>query len=266
MQKSQKKIAFLAFAMYFLTGAACIVVGSSLPQLVKMYGMPLDQVVLLGSAYALGRVATVYITGRLAEKIGPMKVLAGGVILVTIFLLGLPTIVNYYLGLVFAFLGGAGMGAQDTVCPVLLSIAFKKNYEGSLSAGQALFGLGCFATPFLVGVMLSIEQPFYYSYYLLLVVPIMMLAVIPFTKLDMKDHVENQKETVQPLYIKHKILAYGAILVVCAAYCAVVNAIGLYTSSYAENMGISAANSAFMLTVYNVGAVIGAFSFVLILK
>jgi fucose permease len=158
------------------------------------------------------------------------------------------------------------MGAQDTVCPVLLSIAFKKNYEGSLSAGQALFGLGCFATPFSVGVMLSTDQPFYYSYYLLLIVPIIMLSMIPFTKLNMEDYAKNQEESVQPLYVKNKYLAYGAILIVCAAFCAVVNAIGLYTSSYAENIGISAANSAFILTVYNIGAVIGSFSFVLILK
>ena len=58
MQKNQKLIALLAFAMYFLTGAACIVVGSSLPHLVKLYGMELDKVVLLGSAYALGRLST----------------------------------------------------------------------------------------------------------------------------------------------------------------------------------------------------------------
>lgn len=266
MQIKQKKIAFLAFAMYFLTGAACLLVGSSLPQLVKMYAMSLDKVVLLGSAYALGRVATVYITGHLVERIGPMKVLAGGVILVTIFFIGIPTMPNYYLGLVFAFLGGAGMGAQDTVCPVLLSVAYKKNYEGSLSAGQALFGLGCFATPFLVGVMLATNQPFYYSYYILLVVPVIMLAMIPFTKVNLKDQVEIQEETVKPLYVKHKILAYGAILVVCGAYCAVVNSIGLYTSSYAVYLGVSDANAAFILTVYNIGAVVGAFAFVIILR
>lgn len=266
MTTQQKRAAFLAFAMYFLTGAACLLVGSSLPHLVKMYGISLDKVVLLGSAYAFGRVSTVYITGNLVEKKGPMKVLAGGVILVAIFFIGMSTWQNYYLGLVFAFLGGAGMGAQDTVCPVLLSVAYKKNYEGALSAGQALFGLGCFVTPFLVGVMLSLKQPFYYSYYLLLIVPIIMLIMIPFTKIDIEEKTGTQEESVQPLYVKHKLLAYGSILVVCGAYCAVVNAIGLYTSSYAESLGISSANSVFILTVYNIGAVIGAFSFVLILK
>ena len=168
MQGKKKLIAFLAFAMYFLTGAACIVVGSSLPHLVKLYNMDLEKVVLLGSAYAMGRLSTVYFTGRMVEKFGPMKVLAGGVLMVTAFLFGIPTIVNYYAGMCFAFLGGVGMGAQDTVCPLLLSMVAKENYAGSLSAGQALFGLGSFATPFLVGILLSNSLPFYYAYYICL--------------------------------------------------------------------------------------------------
>lgn len=266
MQRNKRLLAFLAFAMYFLTGAACIVVGSGLPHLVKMYDMKLDQVVLLGSAYAFGRVLTVYTTGRLVEKLGPIKVLAAGVMLMAVFLLGLPTIVNYYAGLCFAFLGGVGMGAQDTVCPVLLSVAFQKNYAGSLSAGQALFGLGSFATPFLVGVLLAKDAPFYFAYYILLIVPIVMLICMPFAKLDMKAHAQNQEENVKPLYVKHKLLAYGAILLICAAYSAVVNTLGLYLSSFAENIGISQSTSAFMLTVYNVGCVIGSFVFVLVLK
>lgn len=266
MQKNQKRIAFLAFAMYFLTGAACIVVGSGLPHLVKLYHMQLDKVVLLGSAYALGRVLTVYITGRMVERFGPMKVLAGGVLMVAAFLFGLPTIVNFYAGMCFAALGGIGMGAQDTVCPLLLSMVAKENYAGSLSAGQALFGLGSFATPFLVGVLLSGGQPFYYAYYILLIVPAVMLLVIPFVKIDKSAQTAGNEETVQPLYVKKAALAYAAIFVVCAAYSAVVNALGLYISSFAESIGISAATSAFMLTVYNVGSVAGSLSFVVILK
>lgn len=266
MQRNYKLIAFLAFAMYFLTGAACILVGSSLPHLVDMYGMKLNQVVLLGSAYAMGRVLTVYMTGRLVEKSGPMKVLAGGTALIAAFLLGVPTIVNYYAGLVFAFLGGVGMGAQDTVCPVLLSAAFKENYAGSLSAGQALFGLGNFATPFLIGVLLSGDRPFYYAYYLLLIVPAVMLICIPFARMDGNKQETAGEEGVKPLYAKNIFLAYAAIIIVCAAYSAVVNTIGLYTSSFAESLGIAQSTSAFMLTVYNIGCVAGSFVFVIVLK
>jgi fucose permease len=193
-------------------------------------------------------------------------VLAIGVVLVGAFLLGIPSIANYYAGLFFAFLGGVGMGAQDTVCPVLLSTAFKKNYEGSLSAGQAMFGLGSFTTPFLVGLLLSNNQPFYFAFYILLLVPVIMLICMPFAKMDMQEHEESKAESVKPLYGKNVILAYATILIVCAAYCAAVNTIGMYTSSFAESMGISSSSSAYMLTIYNVGCFLGSLAFILVLR
>lgn len=266
MQRNNNLITFLAYGMYFLTGAACFLVGSSLPQLVEMYGMGMDLVVLLGSSFALGRFATVYVTGRMTEKFGPKLIFTVGILLLSSYLFGLAAIPNFYFGMLFAFLGGVGMGAQDAVCPLMLSISCKGNYAGALSAGQAFFGIGSFATPFLVGVMLSAEKPFYWAYYLLLLVSVAMLACVPFVKLEQNVHAAEEEEQVKPLYAKKTWMAYAAILVACAAYCAVVNAIGLYTSSFAESIGVSASNAAFMLTIYNVGCVVGSFAFVIVLK
>lgn len=265
MNKNHKLIAFLAFAMYFLTGATCIVVGSSLPHLVEMYQMTLDKVVLLGSAYALGRVSTVYLTGRLVEKIGAMKVLFMGTICLGIFLGGIPLVVNYYAGLFFAFVGGIGMGAQDTVCPVLFSVVAKENYAGALSAGQVLFALGNFSMPFLIGVLLAGNLPFFWSYYILLIVPVIMLICIPFVKVECSGAQEKEGQVV-PLYAKNKLIVYGACFVICVTYFAVVNTFSIYTSSFAESIGISASTSAFMLTTYNIGCMVGSLVFTIVLK
>lgn len=266
MQKNDKIITFLAFGLYFLTGAACFLVGSSLPQLVEMYNKELDVVVLLGSSFALGRVVTVNFTGRLVEKKGPKVGLVVGILMISAYLFGLPTIPNYYAGMVFAFLGGVGMGAQDAVCPLLLSMSCKNNYAGALSAGQAFFGIGSFATPFLVGIMLSAGLPFYYSYYILLIGAVVMLICVPLAKIENQVQGENVEEQVQPLYAKNTRLAYAGILISCAAYCATINIIGLYTSSFAESIGVSASNAAFMLTIYNVGCVMGSFAFIAVLR
>lgn len=266
MQKNNRLLMFLAFGMYFLTGAAAFLVGSSLPQLVEMYNMGLDLVVLLGSAFALGRVLTVGITGRMVERFGPKVILGAGVFFVSAFFVGIPLVPNYYAGMVFAALGGVGMGVQDAVCPLLLSMACKNNYAGALSAGQAFFGIGSFATPFLVGIMLSAEVPFYYAYFLLVIISIAMLIVLPMAKMEKQTSADDGEEQVQPLYAKKTWLAYAGILTATAAYCAVVNVIGLYTSSFAESIGVSSANAAFMLTIYNVGCVVGSFAFVVILQ
>ena len=269
-EKNKYKItAFLAYALYFLTGVSGIVVGSSLSHLVKMYGIALNKVVLLGSFYAMGRVLTVYLTGKMVEKFGPLKVLTIGTILIGIFLIGIPTVPIYYAGLVFAFLGGIGMGTQDTVCPVLLSIAFHDNYAGAMSAGQAFYGLGNFTTPFLIGIMLSGRLPFYCSYYVLEIIPVIMVTCIPLARKEiqgMQKKDEEHKQYVKPLYTKKIKVVFSAVIVGDIAYCAVVNGIMTYTSSFAESLGISASISAFMLTAYNVGCFIGSLVFIVILR
>ena len=264
-RESNKGIVFLAFAMYFLSGAACIVVGSSLPQLVELYQMEIDRIVLFSSAYAAGRVSTVYLTGRIVEKTGPLKILAAGVGMIAVFLYGLPTIINYYAALGFAFLGGIGMGTKDAVCPVLLSRAFPGGYARAMSAGQAFFGIGNFATPFLIGIMIAGKLPFYYSYYILLFMAGAILISIPFIRFETQKELREEQQ-VKPLFVKNRGKAYLAVVIVCMAYSAVVNTLMTYISSFAEGIGMGASEAAFMLTAYNVGSFVGAVAFIGILK
>lgn len=264
--KNNRLIGFLGLAMYFLTGATCVVVGSSLPQLIEMYGLALETVVLLGSAYSLGRLLTVYITGRMVEKKGPVKVLAAGVLLTGSFLVGVPLVPNFYAGMVFAFLGGVGMGTQDAVCPVMLSAAFKKNYASALSGGQGLFGVGTFVTPFLIGVLLSNKLPFYWSYFTLAAVAIVMFVLTFFVKEVKQETTAEAEEHVVPLYAKKPWLAYAGIFLVVAAFSAASSSLGLYTTNFAMSTGVSEANAQFMFTVYNIGCVLGGFLFVWVLR
>ena len=273
MQNRRFIFGFVAFALYFLTGAACIVVGSGLSHFADKFSTDIKTIVILGSLYSLGRVSTVYLTGKLVEKIGPLKVTIMGIFLMGLYLTGIAYTHSFYYALIFAYIGGVGMGAQDTVCPLFLSVAFTDNYAGSLSAGQGLFGLGGFVTPFLTGVMLMNKLPFYFAYYVLLVFAIITLIFVLYEKktintiLNQKSNITLSEESqIKPLFTKNKVMAFTAILLAAATYSTTVNAIGLYTTTFAEYQGFSSANAVFLLTVYNVGAVIGSLIFILILK
>ena len=273
MQNRRFIFGFVAFALYFLTGAACIVVGSGLSHFADKFSTDIKTIVILGSLYSLGRVSTVYLTGKLVEKIGPLKVTIMGIFLMGLYLTGIAYTHSFYYALVFAYIGGVGMGAQDTVCPLFLSVAFPNNYAGSLSAGQGLFGLGGFVTPFLTGVMLMNKLPFYFAYYVLLVFAIITLIFVLYEKkvintiLTQKGNITLSEESqIKPLFTKNKVMAFTAILLATATYSTTVNTIGLYTTTFAEYQGFTSANAVFLLTVYNVGAVIGSLIFILILK
>ena len=273
MQNRRFIFGFVAFALYFLTGAACIVVGSGLSHFADKFSTDIKTIVILGSLYSLGRVSTVYLTGKLVEKVGPFKVTIMGIFLIGLYLTGMAYTHSFYYALIFAYIGGVGMGAQDTVCPLFLSVAYPDNYAGSLSAGQGLFGLGGFVTPFLTGVMLMNKLPFYFAYYVLLVFAIITLIFVLYEKkaintiLNQKGNITLSEESqIKPLFTKNKVMAFTAILLAAATYSTTVNAIGLYTTTFAEYQGFSSTNAVFLLTVYNVGAVIGSLIFILILK
>ena len=267
MRKNSSLITILAFGLYFLVGAGALLVGSSLTQLIGVYGRTMDAVVLLGSSFAIGRVSTVGLTGRLVEKIGAKAVYAISVLATCVYFVGIPLFPNYYAGMAAAFLGGVGMGAEDAVCPLMLSISCRNNYAGALSAGQAFFCVGSFAMPFLIGVMLSERLPFYGAFYVLTAIALILLACLPFVKLEKQTKTaETQEEQVKPLYTKKLWLAYAGALIGVACFSGAVNVLSLYTASFAQSMGISEANAAFMLTIYNIGGVIGSFAFTWILK
>ena len=273
MKKNNGLITFLSFGLYFLYGAAALLVGSSLTQLIGVYGKPMDAVVLLGSAFAIGRVSTVAFSGRLVEKIGSKAVYGISVLLACAYFVLIPLLPNYYVGMVAAFLGGVGMGAEDAVCPLMLSISCKNNYAGALSAGQAFFCIGSFVFPFLIGVMLSESLPFYGAFYVLTAIALILLVCLPFVKIEnlseklsKKEGSQKEQEQVKPLFAKKLWMAYAGALIGAACYSGVVNVLSLYITSFFIEYGMTEANAAFMLTIFNVGGVIGSFAFTWVLK
>ena len=105
MQNRRFIFGFVAFALYFLTGAACIVVGSGLSHFADKFSTDIKTIVILGSLYSLGRVSTVYLTGKLVEKIGPLKVTIMGIFLMGLYLTGIAYTHSFYYALVFAYIG-----------------------------------------------------------------------------------------------------------------------------------------------------------------
>ena len=259
----ERKNLIITYLFYFLAGSCCLLIGSSLTQLVELYQMPISKVVLLGSFFAAGRVLSVNFTARLIEKAGPKVMLIGVSLAFLIFLLGIPVFQNYTLQTVFSFLGGVGLGIQDTCGPVLFAGISKANYATHMSMGQALFGIGNFATPFLISIMLKMHLPFYDAFWILAILPIGIILLA--LKMRVKN-AEEVEEQIAPLHVKNMILAAGLIAVIMIAYSSIFNCLCTYTTSYGELRGMSAADASILLTVFNVGGVVGSFLFAALLK
>lgn len=263
MSKNDKLLACLAYGMYFVAGVVCMLLGSSMTNLTLLYNKPVEKIVLIGSAFALGRVFSAYLLGKLTEKIDVLKILFAGLCFFIVYLLGLVYLPNYYLAFALAFLGGIGMASLDAVCPLLLSHVFKDKYSSSLSFSQALYGLGGFAISFLTGVLLRLKLSFRVAYVILALISIFLLFLI--TKARFENNHEENKENIKPLYAKNKKLAILLLGVLCFLYCAVCNGIGYYLTSYIEFHYKSSSTASYMLASYNLFIVFGSIVFMFVL-
>ncbi len=253
--------------MYLLTGAACILVGSSMSYLMVHFDATLAQVAAIQSVYALGRVLTVFVTGWITERFGVKRSLFIGVSLLFIFLVGIPLTHSYPVALVLAFLGGAGMGSQDTACPVILSAVYPNSYASMLSAGQALFGAGCFLPPLVMSISIALDLPFYVGYYLFGGLALVMLLVLPFLRLPEMQHLGTDGGHVaHAMRLRCRWLGLAAFVVITFAYSAIVNTINLYTATFSEGLDLPAAVAANLLTVFNLSSMVGSLCFTVILR
>jgi MFS family permease len=267
LKRNDYLAAFEAFAMYLLTGAACIILGSSMSQLIGHYHSSLNAIAAFISAFSLGRLVTVFGTGYLTERIGTKWVFAAGTILLAVYLVGVPQTSNYYLGIFFCALGGAGVGAQDACCPVILNKVFPKSYASAMSAGQALFCAGCFLAPMIMSRVLSLNLMFSYAFYAAVVLAIVMLAVLPFVKLPAAICAgEKGAPTEDALKLHNKVLGYIVLVISCMAYCAATNTICTFSTTFGESIGMSSASANSLLSAYNVGCMLGSVLFIAILK
>lgn len=272
MTKKVKWIAtFEAYTMYLMTGAACLMIGTTLPHLMKHFGVDLVAVAALGSIFALGRVTTVFVVGYLTEKFGPKRILGAGFVLLLSFMAGIPSTTSYTAAMVFCFLGGIGMGTQDAACPVVLGEVYPGSHASALSAGQAFFGAGCFLPPMVMSVTLLLNLPFTYTYYVFAVVALGALAVLPLMNLPKSVAVpsvvhEAASAKGGPSGMKGRWLMLLSFAFVCIFYCASTNTVSLYTSSFAVYIGMQEKAAVMLLSIYNIGSMLGSLLFVGILR
>lgn len=266
MSKAGKRAAFEAFAMYLLTGSACIVLGSSMSYLTAHFSCGVAQIAMLSAAFGLGRVLTVFLMGHLTERFGVKRVLTGGILLVLCFLVGIPLTHSYPVAMAASILGGVGMGTQDTTCPVILANAFPATYASAMSAGQACFGAGCFLPPLFMSAVIVLGLPFYTTYYLFAVLAVVMLLLLPGARMPESCAIPQEHADGAVLHVRSRALAYLFFSIVCVCYCAVVNTVNLYTSSYAESRGIAPELAVLALTVYNLGSMAGSLTFIGVLR
>lgn len=264
---SKRTVSILeTYGMYLITGMVCVCVGSSLSSLMEHFQVDLAKAAALTSAFALGRVATVFIAGIITERLGPRFSVIAGVTAIVLCAGGLPVQTNYTVALVLMALAGFGMGVQDSACPVLIHNLYPNHYSSAMSAGQAFFGAGCFLPPFIMSILLSTGHSWKWLYFTIFFLGIIMLIGIPFMG---KASIQGEKETgsINTAGAGNKRIGlFLLLLVVVFIYCANSNIFHTYTVSYITHYIGREEVAVNVLTLYAVGVMLGSLLFIIVLK
>jgi fucose permease len=257
---------FEGYGLYLLTGMVCSCVGASLSSFMEHFQVTLSSVAALTSAFAFGRVATVFLAGFITEHLGPRYTIAAGTAIIVIGVGILPFESSFTIATILIALAGFGMGAQDSACPVLIYNLFPNRYSSAMSAGQAFFGIGGFLPPFIMSILLSTGLSWKWLYYSILILGIIMLLGIPF--------MEKANIELRNLYLQETSERKGrnrtglfiVLLIVVFIYCADCNIFHTFTVPYVTYYIGTEEIAVNVLTMYSVGAVTGSILFIGILR
>ena len=252
---------FESFCFCLTTGAAAVILGVFLTQLREYYDLSLTKAATISAAFAFGRFISVFVYGAITDKIGAKKVFMLGVVLEMIFFFTIPLTKSYQMAVIVAFIGGAGMSAQDTANPSILRNTFPKTYASVMSIAQAFFGIGCFIPSLYYSILLRWVDYFPIVFYTLGVLCLVLVLLFPkFNPPEsITDNLEKDEPVQKGIQLKNFALGLGILIVACGMYCAATNTVTLYSSTFAQTLAISPAMAANLITVYNVGGMIGSF-------
>lgn len=259
--------AFEVFALYLISGTTGQVVNIALPMLQTRFQAPLMAVTAISSAFSLGRLSTVLLMGWLTEKIGPKWVMLGGLCLIAAFFCGVAATTSVTVAIVFGVLGGIGMGTQDAVGPTILVKVFPKTYASYLGIAQSFFAAGTFLPALFMSAILGMNCPFYVTYYILAALCLPLLAVLPFMKWS-RDPAGAQSaapaEHTAQAGSRRRLFPWLMLLVMLLFYNSSVPT--LYTTTYAMSRGLSEERAMLILTLANLGSMVGAIFFSALLR
>lgn len=153
------KALIISYGAMFVEGALMLLLVALMPYYAERLGRNLGDIAWLISIKSLGTFSMLFFSGKLADRYGKRLPISIGAVFFILFLAGYLFVQDYYLALVFAFLGGLGQGFMDAPSMALLFDIFPNNAGPAMSLVQGFFAGGAVLMTF--STSLFIEQPFF---------------------------------------------------------------------------------------------------------
>ena len=251
--------AVYSYVAMALLGAVITIVNSTQGRLAGHYGVAENRIALLISCIGVGRLVIQAVCGALSDRFGRRIIALLGFAGLTVFFAGMPYVTTLAGGMLMCVLCGISYGMVNTTMLALIFDCYASS--GRLDAAQVrvqtIYAIGAILVPLGSSMLLAAGLPWRYLYWACGAAALVMILtkmLVPFPPIAVRTERENG-------YVETPLMKREGVLLMLATFCLYgAHTMGLtwISTLAAGNTPMTPAESVFVLSILNIGALLGS--------
>lgn len=256
------KTALGIYVSYCMLGMILILLSSNMGFVTKQFNTDAAGISFLISMEGLVRSATLYISGRLSDKLGRKKILCLAPIFAVVFLVGIPLAPSYEIALILSAFAGISHAFMDASSYPSLIECFPKTPGTATVIIKAAVAIGGIMLPIIIAFFANNNM--FYGYTFFLIAGIFLLDGIylitrKFPKVNSNETSDEDKAIIDKKFNSEPILKKEGIALIIIGFTSnsIFTGFQMWMPTYGQNiLGMAQIDSLKLITYYSTGALI----------
>lgn len=266
------KTAVGIYINYLILGEVIILLASHMTFLEKQFGTDAAGISFLITMEGLGRLATLYIIGRLSDKFGRKKFLCLSPIIMIIFLVGIPFAPSYEIAMALAICAGISNGFLDATSNPGLMECFPKTPGTATVLVRGFMSVGAALLPFIIAFFSNKNMFYGYTFFIMAIVLLLnglFLLSTKFPDVNGNKTIRNNKTLSEKKFLKEPVFKKEGLALIVIGFTS--NAISIacqtWMVTYGQQvLGMDQNTSLKLITYYSMGSLISVLILAILLS
>lgn len=213
MIKNKNKIIILAFTIMFMNGVVNNLRSQVGPYIMDDFGLNYSRLGILLSFISIGSMVVFFISGKLIEKFGLIKLLFYGVIYNILTLSAVYFSISYYTLIPAFFFLGSGITLLNIIAINLTSISYSEKRGKMINLLHLFYGVGGIVAPYYVTTLLKFGLSWNYSFLFsifLLIIIFLEFNLVSLPKIESGS--KKVMKTTSELFKEKKVILFSLIV------------------------------------------------------
>lgn len=213
MIKNKQRLMILSFTIMMMNGIVNNLRAQVGPYIIEDYALNYSRLGILLSFISMGAMLSYFISGKLIEKFGLIKLLFYGMIYNAVALLAVYFSTNYYTLTAGFFILGSGLTLLNIVSVNIISISYSKNRGKMINLLHLFYGLGGIAAPYFVTLVIKLGFTWAHSFLFSIILVVIIFiefktAIIPEIKVSKDQEIKTTIELLKDI----KVILFSLIV------------------------------------------------------